>query len=617
MKNSFLLFLLFPTLLIAQISDYELEFNSVTQDYVEMPNASTLIANSTTFSMSCWVNPQSNSNHGGIIGFRNNTDADFYLLQMQTTNTIEARFRNSSGTNYDILAINALDFNQWQHLAFTYDGSYIRLYKNGIIVDSTAANGTITQTTQSFKLGSLDWGTTGFYLNGRLDEIRLWDATLSQTEINNWMCTEINMNHPNYNNLIGYWRLNDGTGTLVTDASPSSLDGTLYNAATWNLSTSCFGSTPPVLKTYVPDDNFENYLENNGMGDGIPFNDSVFTSAIDTVTSLDVSSTIIPNVNGIADLTGIEAFPILTYLRCDSNQLTSLDVSSNTALTYLNCGTNQLTSLDVSNNTSLYSLWCDDNQLTILDVSNNTTLTYLICYWNQLTILDVSNNTTLTYLHCGGNQLTSLDVSNNTALASLLCYSNQLTSLDVSNNTALTYLNCGTNQFTNLDVTQNTGLITFWCWSNQLANLDLTQNTDLTYLRCWNNQLTSLDVSQNTALEELYCFDNLLTSLDIRNGNNIFLDTNFYSSNNPNLYCIDVDDSTWSASNWTVLNYAIDSQHYFSNNCSGSTAIQEHTTNKKLLKVTDLLGRETKNTKNQHLFYIYDDGTVEKRIVIE
>jgi hypothetical protein len=45
-------------------------------------------------------------------------------------------------------------------------------------------------------------------------------------------------------------------------------------------------------------------------------------------------------------------------------------------------------------------------------------------------------------------------------------------------------------------------------------------------------------------------------------------------------------------------------------------SIQEYTTNKELLKVTGLLGIETKQT-NQPLFYIYDDGTVEKRIVIE
>ena len=36
-----------------------------------------------------------------------------------------------------------------------------------------------------------------------------------------------------------------------------------------------------------------------------------------------------------------------------------------------------------------------------------------------------------------------------------------------------------------------------------------------------------------------------------------------------------------------------------------------------LIKVIDILGRETKGTNNEPLFYIYDDGTVEKRIVIE
>jgi len=50
---------------------------------------------------------------------------------------------------------------------------------------------------------------------------------------------------------------------------------------------------------------------------------------------------------------------------------------------------------------------------------------------------------------------------------------------------------------------------------------------------------------------------------------------------------------------------------------TGNTAIQEHSTNKELLKTTDLLGRETKPKKNTPLIDIYDDGTVEKRIVIE
>ena len=76
-----ILLLCIPFIGIAQ-TDYELAFNSTNSDYVEIPNASSLIVNSTTFSMSAWVYPQANpAAHSAIMGFRNNTDADFYLLQ--------------------------------------------------------------------------------------------------------------------------------------------------------------------------------------------------------------------------------------------------------------------------------------------------------------------------------------------------------------------------------------------------------------------------------------------------------------------------------------------------------------------------------------------------------
>ena len=64
--------------------------------------------------------------------------------------------------------------------------------------------------------------------------------------------------------------------------------------------------------TYVPDDIFENYLENNGLGDGVYLNDSVFTSAIDTLNKLDI-----PNNYGVNDLTGIKDFIAMTFLKVD------------------------------------------------------------------------------------------------------------------------------------------------------------------------------------------------------------------------------------------------------------------------------------------------------------
>jgi hypothetical protein len=51
---------------------------------------------------------------------------------------------------------------------------------------------------------------------------------------------------------------------------------------------------------------------------------------------------------------------------------------------------------------------------------------------------------------------------------------------------------------------------------------------------------------------------------------------------------------------------------------SNTTTIEEtQNPNKNLLKITDVLGRKTKERRNTPLFYIYDDGTVEKRIVVE
>ncbi|MDC0204518.1 hypothetical protein OAJ65_01850 [Flavobacteriales bacterium] len=253
-------------------------------------------------------------------------------------------------------------------------------------------------------------------------------------------------------------------------------------------------------KTYVPDDNFEQWLI--VLGHDNVLDDSVITANINSVTSLNLWN------QNISDLTGIEDF------------------------------------------TALVSLDCVDNLLTHLDVSQNTALDTLFCGFNQLTTLDISGANTLRFLGCGINQIITLDVSNNTLLTHLVCDDNLITNLDISNNHSLNFLDCSF------------------------------------------NQLTSLDVSNNTSLTSLYC------------------------SNNPNLYCINVDDTNWAITNWTVANGNIDPQHYFSNNCSGTTNIQEENTKKEILKVTDLLGRETKNT-NQPLFYIYDDRMVEKKIIIE
>ena len=85
---------------------------------------------------------------------------------------------------------------------------------------------------------------------------------------------------------------------------------------------------------------------------------------------------------------------------------------------------------------------------------------------------------------------------------------------------------------------------------------------------------------------------------------------------------------TWPGSNLStgVTNYDINASieiwKFFSRyDISGliyqSTSVTEYITKKDIIKVIDVLGRQTKHLKNQPLFYIYDDGTVEKKIILE
>ena len=265
-------------------------------------------------------------------------------------------------------------------------------------------------------------------------------------------------------------------------------------------------------ETNFPDANFRKALASRlRINEG----DEITAERIAATTTLNVSS------KKIADLTGIEHFTALTSLYCNSNQLTSLDVSKNIKLTGLMCEGNQLTSLNVSNNTALTGLGCADNQLTSLNVSSNTALATLVCANNQLTSLNVSNNTALIRLDCRRNQLTELDVSKNTALTELYCYENQLTELDVSKHTALTLLDCSNNQLTALDVSNNIALTTLYCGINQLTSLDVSKNTALRKLWCCINQIRG------------EAMDALITSLPIVNiGEFYVIDTKYGTEGN-------------------------------------------------------------------------------------
>lgn len=234
------------------------------------------------------------------------------------------------------------------------------------------------------------------------------------------------------------------------------------------------------LYVYNPD------LEDD-ESDDLPFEESankidanndgeISIAEAENVVYLEIDGVGVSNLSELSYFTNLEG--LIIY---EEDNLTTIDLSHNTALKYLeleNCG---LRALDLSYNTALKELWCSGNRLTILDVSKNTALLALVCDDNQLTTLDVSKNTALKGLLCSDNRLTALDVSKNTALVKLDCEDNPLTTLDVSKNTALKYFYCGENQLTTLDVSKNTALIELDCSPMNDANGNNLLTTIYTY----------------------------------------------------------------------------------------------------------------------------------------
>ena len=298
----------------------------------------------------------------------------------------------------------------------------------------------------------------------------------------------------------------------------------------------------------------------------------------------------------------------LRHLDCSRNQLIILDVSPNINLSSLNCSSNQLTSLDLSTNSSLITLQCQSNQLTSLDVRNGNNHNFF--NWNfygpsfdatmniQLYCIDVDNKawSDSNWTIANGNINIWNNFSNDCQLEVYGCMDSLLPNYN-PNATINDLISCNygktwipDNNFEqalidlgyDIDTIQNdsvptayikyatqlyvgsqsiadlTGIEDFdslqnlYCGTNQLTTLDLSQNTALTSLYCNDNQLTSLDLSNNTALTSLYCSNNILTSIDVRNGNNVNMYYPYFI-NNYNLYCIDVDNPSWSTSNWNNI----------------------------------------------------------------
>ena len=117
--------------------------------------------------------------------------------------------------NDKVVANTALTPDTWEHIAITRSGANLILYMNGAEDATGNWNG-------SLSLKAIGRGNAGF-LQGMLDEVRIWNIARTGAEINASYNTSVDSNAPG---LIGYWTFN-GTDQVINDASGAANHGSL------------------------------------------------------------------------------------------------------------------------------------------------------------------------------------------------------------------------------------------------------------------------------------------------------------------------------------------------------------------------------------------------------
>ncbi len=209
-------------------------------EYVEIENGSALIANQSGITFECWVYPRTatignwQTDFEGLMSIRNSsTHPAFYLLRIGN-NTVEGNIVVSTGTSKQVNC--SLVPNEWQHFALVYNGSTISIYRNGVLENSGAITGQITNTTQPLHIGKMFYDSYNWPFDGLIDEARVWTTARTESEIRENMMTTLNGNETG---LVAYYRFDQYDGTTLYNIAGTGYNGTINNmeSSDWVAST--------------------------------------------------------------------------------------------------------------------------------------------------------------------------------------------------------------------------------------------------------------------------------------------------------------------------------------------------------------------------------------------
>ncbi len=235
-----------------------LDFTSSSSQYVTFGQAADL--GQATFTLECWIRRDgagttASSGSGGVTavpvickgrgeGDGSTIDCNYFFGIQSGTNRLAADFEDlATGLNHPVVGTTVVTSGVWHHVAATYDGATWRLYLDGFLDGTAAANATprhdsIQHASIASALNST--GAASGYFDGVIDEIRIWNHARTAAEILDNRDAEITSGA----GLVGRYGLDENGGSTAVNSAVGGTNGSLMNAPAW-----VAGFPPPVTET--------------------------------------------------------------------------------------------------------------------------------------------------------------------------------------------------------------------------------------------------------------------------------------------------------------------------------------------------------------------------------
>ena len=204
------------------------------------------------FTVEAWIKPDSWSDYEGFLNYAmdggGSNQAGFGFVFFATGWRFYLKTEDYDD-DYATMVSASTPVGQWTHLAATYDGNILTLYRNGSIIDQTEVTGDViwSGAPEDVQLGAFTKEGTIRYFDGSMDEIRFWNVVRTSFQVKGFRNTSLEENEPG---LVGYWKADTATGSVLYDQTENENNGTI-NGATWVTGDSPLNFFEPVYDTGV------------------------------------------------------------------------------------------------------------------------------------------------------------------------------------------------------------------------------------------------------------------------------------------------------------------------------------------------------------------------------